>query len=107
MQVNLVYLLKDAIEIVLLSTMGEFEGFVLSDLDESLQPLLGSEDAGDQAFECLGVGGFVEVDVERFIYRSGNLFLRSDTLKEWYLVSFLLTLSLTSLVLNVLRSCGS
>ena len=88
MQVNLVNLLKDAIEIVLLSTMGEFEGFILSDLDESLQPFLGGEDAGDQAFYGLSVGRFVEVDIKRLIDGDWNVLLSSKSLKEWYLVGF-------------------
>ena len=102
MQVNLVNLLKDAIEIVLLSTMGEFEGFVFSNFDESLQPFLGGKDARDQAFDCLSVGGFVEVDIKRLIYCEGSMTLHSNALKEGNLVGFKSSLSLTSLVLNEL-----
>ena len=78
---DLVDLFEDTVKIVLLSTVGEFESFVLSDFDESLQPLLSGEDAWDQAFDCLGVGRFVEIDVERFVYRSEVGFFRSDMLK--------------------------
>ena len=68
--------------------MCEFEGLVLSDLDESLQPFLCGKDAGDQTFDCLSVGCFVEVDIKRFVNGNRNVFFRPYTLKEWYLVGF-------------------
>ena len=68
--------------------MGEFEGFVFSNFDESLQPFLGGKDARDQAFDCLGVGRFVEVDIKWLVDGGSNVLLFSKSLKEWYLVGF-------------------